>query len=350
VIVRGGARRAARRPALLVLLVILLALLGRALVRLSDPAITPHDDFISSWAAGRLHALGHDPYDPAAILAEQQAAGWPAKVPYRVWYPPWIMPLLAPFGLLPYPVGRLLWFVVHLTALLVCADRLWRYYGGDPRSRGVAWLVLSTFWPAVIDLRTGQTSAFLLLGLVGFLHFERRRLWGLAGASLVLVSVKPQFLHLVWIAVALWAVTERHWGVLLGAAAAGLALLVIALGCDPLVVAQFLHMAERFSPQPMVSSIGELLRVLVRTRSGQDAPWLLFVPPLLSVIWFASYWRRHRAAWDWQEQMPVVVFVSVVTTCYAWIYDYVVLLIPVMQVAVAVVARRTRVRPPASGF
>jgi hypothetical protein len=326
-------------------LVVVLVTLGWSLVRLSDPTLTPHDDFISSWAAGRLNATGRNPYDPSEVLAVQQTAGWTKSIPYRIWYPPWTMPLLAPFGLLPYATGRLLWFAVHIGACVASADLLWRYYGGDPRSRGMSWVVLSTFWPALIDVRTGQISALVLLGLVGFLHLVRARRWAAAGACLPLVAIKPVLLHLVWIAVLLWVIAERRWRVVLGAATATLALVALAVVSNPQVAGQFVDMALHDAPGPLVSTPGTVLRLAVAARSGRDAAWLAVVPALLGTVWLAVHWRRRDGGWEWREEMPVLLLASLVTTAYGWIYDDIVLLVPVMQVAVAVLAGRTRTSP-----
>src|SRR5688572_17650554 len=112
-------------------LALLVALAGLAwqLARLSDPTRTSPDDFISSWAAGRLVAAGQNPYDANEVLAVQRTAHWTKDIPYRIWYPPWAMPILAAFGVLPYAIGRFLWYLVTLAACLGSADLLWRYYG-----------------------------------------------------------------------------------------------------------------------------------------------------------------------------------------------------------------------------
>lgn len=337
--------RPAHRHALRAALVVVLASLGWMLVRLSDPTLTPHDDFIACWAAGRLNAAGHNPYDPDQVLAVQRTAGWTQPIPYRIWYPPWTLPLLMPFGLLPYATARLLWFALHIGACVVSADVLWRYYGGERRSRGVSWVVLSTFWPALIAIRTGQTPALILLGLVGFLHFVRVRRWAAAGACLPLVAIKPVLLHLVWMAILLWVIAERRWRVVLGAAAATLALLGLAVVANPRVVEQFVDMTRHGVGRSFVSTSGTVLRMAVGAWSGRDVAWLQAVPALAGAVWLALHWWRREGAWQWHEEMPVVLFVSLVTTFYGWIYDDIVLLVPVMQVAVAVLAGRTRTPP-----
>lgn len=332
----SGATSPARWYALRLALVVALAGFAWQLARLSDPARTPPDDFISSWAAGRLVAAGHNPYDPVEVLAVQRTAHWTKDIPYRVWYPPWAMPILAPFGVLPYATGRFLWYLLTLATCLGSAQLLWRTYGGPDRFLPLLWPLVFTFWPAVIDLRTGQISHFLLLGVTGFLVLAEERRWLLAGAALPLAAIKPQLLHLFWIAILLWVLREGRWRVLAGAVGSAVVLTLIATALDPAVVPQFFAMAANDAPQAPASTLGTALRFAVARVNG-DAPfWLQFVPPVLSLAWFVPFVARRRAEWNWRADAPPVIAVSLITTAYGWIYDQIVLLVPIVQLAVMV--------------
>ena len=320
-------------------LVTLCAAFAWQLWRLSDPYRVPPDDFVSSWAAGRLLVTDGNPYDPDEVLAVPRTANWTKSIPYRIWYPPWTLPLLGGFGLLPYAPARFFWYLLHAAACVWSADLLWRAYRGPARSRGIAWLVIVTFWPAVIELRTGQISALMLLGLAGFLALVEKRRWLAAGACLPLVAIKPQLLHLFWIALGLWIAAERRWDVLLGAVASILALMVVAAALDPTIVAQFLHMAMHDAPRAPASTLGTALRAVVAATTGQEHFWLQFLPPALSLFWFVPYWRRRHTEWRWLEHGPPLLLVSLMTTAYGWVYDHLILLVPVMQIATLLVGR-----------
>jgi hypothetical protein len=64
---------------------------------------------------------------------------------------------------------------------------------------------------------------------------------------------------------------------------------------------------------------------------GLDKFWIQFVPSALAAMWFCIYWVRHRGAWDWKMEMPVILLVSLVTAPYAWTYDQVVLIPVIVQ-------------------
>src|SRR5262249_15659953 len=154
------------------------------------------------------------------LLPVQRLAHWDRDHAYRLWYPPWALALLAPFAALPYQLARFLWFVLQLAAILVSADLLWRYYHGEARRRGFAWIVGFSFMPSILVWRTGQITTIALLALAGLLRLERQNRPLAAGAVLGMAAIKPHLLHLLWIAVGLWAIREHCWRVVFGVLAA----------------------------------------------------------------------------------------------------------------------------------
>ena len=67
-------------------------------------------------------------------------------------------------------------------------------------------------------------------------------------------------------------------------------------------------------PRWATPTIGGTLRYFL----GADKVWLQFVPTVLGVTWFCFYWLKERLTWNWPEQMPILVAVSVLTTSYGW--------------------------------
>src|SRR5262245_46440074 len=305
---------------------------------LNNPAILPPDDFVEYWAAGRLNANGLDPYNPELLLPLQRLAGRDTDEAIMMWNPPWTLALVMPFGVLPARVAQLLWLGLHLAVLLFCADWAWRSFNGPPRFRWLAWLLALTFLPTAFVLQAGQITPLVLLGVVGFLHFHRRKDW-LAGACTVLIAIKPHLLSLFWVGLLLWAVSQRLCSILLGGLAAGAAATLVAVACNPAVLGQYHDALLHRPPEQWVSPTpGAMLRLLF----GKDPFWLQFLPTLAGLAWFLPYWWARRRQWDWSEQMPLVVMVSFLTACYgAWPFDLVVLLLPIMQAAVWTVERRS---------
>jgi hypothetical protein len=308
--------------------------------RLADPSVLRFSHFIQYWAAVRVHLAGGDPYSLEQVRALQVEAGWPADEPlnFFMWNPPWTLPLLLPFGVLPFAVGRCAWLLFNLGLLLFAMDRLWHLYGGPAERRWIAWAVGFTFFPTMMELQAEQVSPLLLLGVVGFLVLERQGRPALAGAVAALLAIKPHLCFLFWIALVLWSLERRRWSALLGAAAAGLALVAVPLLIDPAIVAHYrAALAEHHPTHVITPTLGSLLRFA----AGPEPYWLQFVPVAVGTVWLLTHWFRHRKSWDWLEQMPLLVTVSLLTTAYLYVYDLVLLLVPVVAAA-AWTARRDR--------
>ncbi|MBL8795805.1 MAG: DUF2029 domain-containing protein [Planctomycetia bacterium] len=326
----GWLRRWLPVAALVPLLLVLASMLPRLL---GDAPALPIEDFVEYWAAGRLHLQGGDPYAIEQLLPLQHQAGRTDLVyPIQMFNPPWTLPLVVPFGLLPARPAHLLWLCLQLAAVVWSADRLWLLFGGAPEQRFVAWLIALGFAPTLITLRMGQISGWLLFSVAAFLVCQRRGQDFLSGAALSLASIKPHLLWLVAVAVLVWAVRERRWPVLRGGLGALAAATGAALACNSDVWRQYGDMLREHPPKASLSpTIGGWLRDYL----GADLFWLQFLPLALGLAWFAWHWMRQREVWDWTEQLPLLLLVSCLTASYGgWPFDLVVLLVPVIQVAV----------------
>jgi hypothetical protein len=299
-----------------------------------DSPLLASPDFAMYWTSGRLHLQGENPYDPEKLLPlEQEHVPGQANV-FVMYSPPWILTVVLPFALLSYHAGRLLWLLLHASVVLLCADVLWRLYGGPTRYRWLAWLIAFGFVPTLYLLKSGQIGALLLLGAVGFLYFERRGRDLAAGGAVALLALKPHLVYLFWPALLLWVIQHRRWRILLGAALVGLCATLVPLSVNPAVVQQYRESMTAYRPTVWLTpTFGTVLRLVV----GEDREWLQFVPLLPGTVWFVVYWLLHRKTWDWARQTPLLLLVSFLSTCYgAWSHDYVLLLVPVMQVACSI--------------
>lgn len=299
------------------------------------------NDFIEYWAAARLLLAGGNPYSPEALLDLQRSLGWPSPLPLIMWNPPWTLSLLLPFAVTEFPVSQLAWLLLHTSLLFFAAARLWQIYGAEVDYRFPLLLALS-FVPADIAVIAGQIGPLMLLGIVGFLYFERRGAWFAAGASTALVSVKPHLLYLFWFALLLWVVKRKCWALVWGALGAGMTLALIPLLMNPAVYSDYLKLWHTTTvPTPYdweAPTLGYLLKIVFNIADGR----ILYLPSAIGALWFLSYWRRHKDDWNWAEQMPLLLLVSLTTAAYAWSFDQVVLLPAVIQGAAWIIARKVK--------
>lgn len=174
---------------------------------------TVASDFLSFWAAGRLAFQGNPAlaYDIARHhLVEAEAVAGVGLLPFP--YPPFMLALFVPFGMLPFWIAFAL-FVALSAALFVLCTRSWL----EPRfSLAQA--------AAAANFITGQNGFLASSIFIGGVRLLDRRPF-LAGALLGLLIFKPQLALLLPVAL----LAAREWRGIAGAIGSSLALIALSL-------------------------------------------------------------------------------------------------------------------------
>ncbi len=209
------------------------------------------------WAAVRIWLNGGDPYHPTGPF-----------LPYV--YAPWMLPLFAPWALLPWDVA---WFVWRGGTILVLLWTIHWAYRRRPLATAVVLLGLS--FPIAANLDTGNITlplAFVLWAT----RFARPPvaglLWGLAA-------------WMKWLPIPFWILLTpraRSWGLVWFAVSA-----LLSLALLPVTILQ-LQALFGFGDRPVRLDYLVLLWALL--------PWLWLSPDPLR--WLrAAAWRSTAAAW-----------------------------------------------------
>ncbi len=286
-----------------------------------------------------MNAQGNNPYAPQLLLPVEKAAGRDTDEAIMMWNPPWTLALAMPFGLLDSRVAQLMWVGLGFLIIAFSADMLWRLYDGPVHFRWVAWLLAFTFLPTFFVLAAGQIGTWVLLGAVLFLFFQGRGWSMLAGASTVLLAIKPHLVYLFWIALIYWGV-RRDRRLILGGLLAGMAATAIALACNPDVLQQYWYAMTQLTPIKWQSpTVGTLLRMA----GGEQIFGLTFLPTAIGIAWWiARSARRINSPWSWLKELPILFLVSFATASYgAWPFDLIILLPAVIQVAARIANSRS---------
>ena len=307
------------------LLILASVVLVVKVISLTRSLTAPVDDFIEYWSASRILLAGGNPYSPEELsLAQRPFTG--SETPLIMWNPPWALILLLPFGLLEYSTSRWLWLILNLGLLLLSARWLWNRYvqwEGPPWLATGSTLVLAvTFLPGLVVLALGQIGALILAGIVGFLSLIRREEYFKAGATTLLIALKPHLLFLFWIFLLVWVLKTRRWTLFAGGAAALVLGVAVPVSFYGNLVPSYLSLVanESIFHHPS-TTIGAFLRWMY----GWENVWLQMLPVAAGIFWAALYWKRHRKSWDWDSCLPLVLLVSVITACYGWMFDQAVL-------------------------
>jgi hypothetical protein len=299
--------RAARRPdlratvtfgAIFVLLAISAMLL---LPRFLNWPITP--DFTVLWAGARFAtSQPHDTYDVAAVTAAQMNLRPPVG-PLPFAYPPSALPLMAPFGLLPFWPAFWLWTALSAGVFWSAARRI------SSNS-----LLAFTTPPMVLALVLGQTTLWIGALLIWGVILLKQRPFGAGILFGIAAAIKPQFAIMVPVAV----VSARHWRAI-GGGAAGLG----AMLAGSLAFGTFLwpEWANAIGAFPAVIS-GYGLNFL--GASPLMALKVLGLPLYLHslfvglAIWLV--WRAFRAD-DVKQQVLILLTATLLATPYAIRYE-----------------------------
>lgn len=295
-------------------------------------------DFASYWTASRQLLAHQNPYAQAAVLAMERRLGFREPLPLIMRNPPWAAPFVLPLGLFQYSTAQRAWLVVQLVAVGLSVQLLWKIYGRRERAVWVPWLVTATFVPLAAVLALGQIGPLILLGISLFLLAQARRWDGLAGASALLVALKPHVVFLFWPAMLIWSVRNRRWRLLLVFGASLLVASAVAIFFDPRI---FTHYQELWRDTAIVwSETPTAGGVLCRVFPGRN--WVAWLPAMVAVIWFLLRWIRKRGNWLWQEESPWLFLVSMATSPYAWFFDQVVLLAALLPLAASLLSSSVR--------
>ncbi len=286
----------------------------------------PVQDLAQYWAAA--HLVKANPYSYAATSAFELSHGIPASTGLLVIKnPPWAIVLVLPLALLNYQAAFAAWMALTVLVITGCARAAWSLF--TPRSSLAPALISLLFGPTIALLMLGQLTVLVLLGITIFLIAIERKLDWLAGASLVLILIKPHVMLLFLIIVALWVYRSRRLAIIWFGSFALLVLSGVALLINPHIFAQFLArtrlvVGEDY-PYP---NLGGLIFMLSSHHS------LALLPQVVGMIWTLIYWHRHRFTWDWKTDGMFVLILSIACSYYSYPYDEI-LLIPALLSAYA---------------
>ncbi len=229
-----------RRMSAIVILILVGGVFAAGLIARGEAAGA---DARAYWAAVRIWLNGGEPYHPTGPF-----------LPYV--YAPWMLPLFAPWALLPWDVA---WFVWRGGTVLLLVWTIHWAYSRRPLETALVLLVLS--FPIAANLDTGNITILLTLMLWGA-QFAGPRLAGFLWAIATWMKWAPAPFLLVL------APRARLWGLIWLAVSGALSTVML-----PLTIVQ-LQVLFGFGPRPIRLDYLVLLWALV--------PW---------------WWRHPRPLW-----------------------------------------------------
>jgi hypothetical protein len=278
-------------------------------------------DLRAFWAAAKL--IKTNPYDNAnAAILEHTIPGC-SNCDMVMGNPPWALVFVLPLARVDYRTAYAIVLVVNLALILGCSVTLWHVFGGS--TSPVPVLVALSFGPAIWLIRHGQTSALPLLGITLFCWAARHEYYFTAGASLLLVAVKPHLFIPLFLVLLVWALHRRKFELIAGALTSIVSASMVSVAFNRHIFSQYLNLVSRAArwENLFFQSFGGWLEYVTGSR-------IVGMIPTLAGIGFSFwYWQKRRND-PLDEFMPALVLISVATSYYGYVYDHVVLLVPII--------------------
>ncbi len=270
-------------------------------------------DFICYWAAGQRLVHHSDPYDGQGILQIEKSIGYKASSPFFMSEPPTAFFLVLPLGFLSGKAGAVLWSLAIIACLMASIRLLWILNGRPPdRLHLVGYL----FPPGLACLLAGHTGIFVLFGVVLFLYFHDSKPY-LAGAALIVLALKPQLFFPFDLVLVLWVVACKRFRIAIGALTAIALSIILSLVLDHSAWSHYAQMrAEQIDDQ-----IAPTTSLVFQALLAQNHPWVQFIPTAVACAWAARRYLNNHVRWDWQNDIPLLLLVSVMTSPDAWFTD-----------------------------
>ncbi|MCB2178655.1 DUF2029 domain-containing protein [bacterium] len=303
----------------------------------------PLFDFTAFWLSGKLSLEGKDPYDSADWIPEYAPFELGLADNQTFLYPKPILPLFIPFGLLDLHTASLLW--VLLTQILVFTA-IWLILRTWPQPRllpAVLFfisIVLSRSY--LVTLNLGQLGGVFLLLLALPITLWRKESWFWGGLILSLMALKPQLgLPIIGLA-SIWFLRKRCWPYFYGLISGGALMLVIGWLLDPAWIGNFLQIgtgkvAATFGFHPTLWGLSGYLCHL-------DANCAVLWGGMVMLIFLASFiWivLQRRVPLSAEQVLGFATLYGLLLTPYLWIYDQVLILLP-LAVAVGLLLEKSR--------
>jgi hypothetical protein len=246
--------RSRRRILAMVLLMLTFGIIAASLMVRGEASGA---DARAYWAGVRIWLNGGDPYDPQGPF-----------LPYI--YAPWMLPLFAPWALLPWDVA---WFVWRAGTIILWLWTIDWAYRRRPLETAIVVAALGFSFAANLDL--GNITLLLALLLFGA-QFVGPRLAGLIWAVAAWMKWVPGLLIFVL------APRARAWGLAFLAASA-----VLTLATLPQTLAQ-MDAIFGFGPRPIRLDYLVLLWAVVPWLWRREEPFDWVRP---------AFWRARLARW-----------------------------------------------------
>lgn len=318
---------------ILLVIIILVAIAFVTTIQSPLPEHLTKIDFRAYWGASRLLANSENFSDPELMhQIQQQSTDVFEDETLMTWNPPWLLAWLLPFAVLPLDRSSWLWFLTNIVLIYSSVVLLWRVFCGNEDSQRKIWIpfILTFFYiPTLTTLLVGQITGIVLFGLAGFLFFNQKHKLFASGAFLALTTVKPQLVFVTLPILLLELIRQRRWRAIAGFLVPILIGTALVFLFRPTFVPEYI---ESMSGSALTRRIVPTLPFVLSEATGMSLVQFIGAPVVLVVIgWW--YYRQRNNPIEMQDLLIVTLLLSMLFTPFAWSFDALVLILPLIRLA-----------------
>ena len=280
-------------------------------------------DLQAYWSSAYLFAHRQDFSDPI-LQGEIQHTLTTRTDPETLysWFSPIGNVVLLPFTLVSFTRAVYYWLILNIIILFCSTMLIW----DDSDSR--AWiplLAVFSFSMTVVSLVFGQINFMEVLGLALFLSLSKKNKPHLAGASLVLTTIKPHLVILTLPILVLDMFRKKEWKVLTGFGLALFFCFAVLFVFYPPWIQSFLSVVTSgMSTVRETPTVNGLLVLLGENKIGKLI-WLITL--LVGFLW----WFMRGQNWDRRTFIDISVTTGLIVSPIGWSYDQVMLFFPILS-------------------
>ena len=300
-------------------------------------------DFFSFWLAGSSVLAGEDPYsaDWWTLGHHRYGAEWISDATFL--YPLPLALFFIPFGLLSLEHAFVLWVFLSLWLILSAAVLLLRRGNWEAQKKYVLPILAGVFLfrPVILTLFHGQLGALFLLILVLMMMMWENKQWFLGGLLLPLLALKPSFGLMIGVMLGVWLILKKKWTALAGALAASMGLCLLGWLYNPSWVSEFItigsgKLGKTFGYSPTVWGVSGQL-------CSQARECTMIAGGVLGALClFAFFYFIFQSPGNLSPAliMSLVIPIALLVTPYGWAYDQILLIIPIVVIILAMIAKK----------
>ncbi len=290
-------------------------------------------DFIQYWSANELWLDGQNPYHPQEVLNLQKNLGYTHKEPTMMWNPPWLLPLISPLMTNTFEVSAYYWFLSGIIFPFFAIILFSIAMNFSINKLILALFSSMVFIPIHTSLVFGQIGCLILLGSTLYFIGIKKNLPYLEGFALLVLSAKPHVLYLLVLFRFLKLLRNGDMIYVLKTIAIPLFFILFFLINDLNTIKQWTSSLFGSHPEHIavkdwiVVSFTGFLRNIIYLVSGDNAPWLMYVVPLISILGLFILKIKKCISEDVDTYFPCLAVSSLFLNPYGWLSDSACLLI-----------------------